>query len=112
VRDGLRVLFVSTDPERDTPERLRSWLDGHHRDFRGLRAPLDSLNRALAALLLPGVAVLPAEHTGERAGGGPRVGHPSAVVVFDPQGRARLRYPFGTRRAGWLQDLPRLVGGR
>jgi len=108
VRDQVRILFVTTDPERDTPERLRAWLDGHHRDFVGARAPLAEINRALAELLLPGVAVLPSEHG---ADGAPLVGHPSAVVAFGADGRARLRYPFGTRRAHWLHDLPRLVGG-
>ena len=37
VRDRIKVVFVSTDPERDTPERLRSWLDNFDRSFVGLR---------------------------------------------------------------------------
>ncbi len=71
----------------------------------GARAPLEEINRALAELMLPGVAVMPSEHDG----GEPLIGHPSAVVAFGPDGLARFRYPFGMRRADWLHDLPRLV---
>ncbi len=108
VRDRIRVVFVSTDPERDTPQRLRAWLDGYHRSFVGARGALDEINGALAGLQLPGVAVIPSEH-GE---GAPNIGHPSAIVAFGPDGRARVRYPFGMRRADWLRDLPRLARER
>ena len=36
----IRVLFVSVDPGRDTPARLRSWLGGFDPAFIGLRGPL------------------------------------------------------------------------
>ena len=106
VRNRLRVVVVSTDPERDTPERLREWLDGFDRSFVGLRGSLEEVNEALAAMGLSGVAVLPAEHGGE-----PMIGHPSAVLAFGGDRIARVRYPFGTRRADWAHDLPLLVAG-
>lgn len=103
-RGRIRVLFVSTDPDRDTPERLRSWLGGFHPSFEGLRAPMPDIDAALAALRLPGVAVIPSEH-----GGHPLIGHPAAILAFGPDGVARLRYPFGTRQADWAHDLPLLA---
>jgi protein SCO1/2 len=106
VRDQIRVVFVSTDPERDTPEVLRAWLDGFDRSFVGLRGSLDDINGALAGLKLPGVAVMPSEHEGEMS----LIGHPSAIVAFDREGMARVRFPFGMRRSDWSRDLPRLVG--
>ena len=36
----VRVLFVSVDPYRDTPARLRSWLGGFNPAFVGLRGTL------------------------------------------------------------------------
>ena len=33
VRDAMKVIFVSTDPERDTPDRLRQWLGAYHPSF-------------------------------------------------------------------------------
>jgi protein SCO1/2 len=104
VRDRTKVVFVSTDPERDTPERLRAWLDGFDRSIVGLHGPLEELNAALAAMKLPGVAVVPSEH-----GSDPLIGHPSAVLAFGPDGLARVRYPFGVRRADWAHDLPLLA---
>lgn len=106
VRHRIKVVFVTTDPERDTPERLRSWLDNFDPSFIGLRGSVDSINAALAEMLLPGVAVLPAEHGGE-----PMIGHPAAVIAFSPDGLARVRYPFGVRQMDWAHDLPLLVEG-
>jgi protein SCO1/2 len=37
-RDRIRVVFVTVDPERDTPERLRSWLANFHPEIVALRA--------------------------------------------------------------------------
>lgn len=104
VRDRTKVVFVSTDPVRDTPERLRAWLDNFDPSFVGLRGSIDTINAALAKMLLPGVAVLPAEHGMEAM-----VGHPAAVIAFSPDGMARVRYPFGVRQADWAHDLPLLV---
>ncbi len=106
VRDRIKVVFVSTDPERDTPERLRSWLDNFDRAFIGLRGSLDDINAALSSMMLPGVAVIPGEHGSE-----PMVGHPAAVLAFGPDGLAHVRYPFGVRQADWAHDLPLLVEG-
>ncbi|MCH7530349.1 MAG: SCO family protein [Gemmatimonadetes bacterium] len=106
VRDRTKVVFVSTDPERDTPERLRSWLDNFNRAFIGLRGSLDDINAALSSMMLPGVAVIPGEHGSE-----PMVGHPAAVLAFGPDGLAHVRYPFGVRQADWAHDLPLLVEG-
>jgi protein SCO1/2 len=107
VRNQIKVVFVSTDPEGDTPARLRSWLDGFDRSFVGLRGPMKTINEALASLMLPGIAVVPAEHDGTAA----LIGHPAAVLAFDRDGMARVRYPFGVRQADWARDLPLLVDG-
>ncbi len=107
VRNQIKVVFVSTDPERDTPEHLRSWLDGFDRSFIGLRGSMEEINEALAGMMLPGVAVMPSEHDGAP----PLIGHPSAVLAFGRDGLARVRYPFGVRQADWAHDLPLLVDG-
>jgi protein SCO1/2 len=106
VRDRIKVVFVSTDPERDTPERLRSWLDNFDRAFVGLRGSLDDINAALSSILLPRVAVIPGEHGSE-----PLIGHPSSILAFGPDGTAQVRYPFGVRQSDWAHDLPLLVEG-
>lgn len=106
LRSRIKVIFVSTDPERDTPERLRSWLDGFDRSFVGLHGPMHRIDEALTAMKLPGVAVLPAAHEDR---GGPIIGHPAAVLAFGLDDLARVRYGFGVRRSDWAYDLPLLV---
>lgn len=104
LRSRIKVVFVSTDQERDTPERLRGWLDTHHEAFVGLRGPIEEINEALSEMMLPGIAMVP---------GGPHedpiIGHPAAVLAFDSDGMARIRYGFGVRRSDWSHDLPLLA---
>lgn len=106
VRRRVEVLFVTADPERDDPERLRSWLDRFHPSFVGLRASasrVDSLQRRLG--------LAPAVRRRDRTGTAGRyaVDHSSAVLAFTPDDTAHVAYPFGTRQRDWAHDLPRLV---
>lgn len=103
-RQRIRVVFVTTDPERDTPERLRAWLDRFDRGFVGLRGEPSRVNEIQARLGLPPTV------REERGGGEYRVGHASQVIAFTPDGEGRVAYPFGTRQADWAHDLPRLAG--
>jgi protein SCO1/2 len=106
----IKVVFVTTDPERDTPERLREWLARIHPAFVGLRGPLEDVHAAEASLLLP-TSVIPPAHGAPSHGAPPDyvVGHATPVVVFDADGLARRMYPAGTRQQDWRRDLPELV---
>ncbi|MGB5302055.1 MAG: SCO family protein [Gemmatimonadota bacterium] len=100
---GMRVVFVTADPRRDTPERLVSWLGNFDPDFVGLRgteAEVDSIMLGLA---------LPAAIRDTAAGPDYAVGHASQVIAFPPGDGFRVIYPFGTRQADWKHDLPRLL---
>lgn len=99
----MRVIFVTADPRRDTPERLREWLGNFDSDFVGLRgseAEVDSIMLALG---------LPAAIRDTAAGPDYTVGHASQVIAFPPGDGQRVIYPFGTRQADWKHDLPRLL---
>ncbi|UKY51531.1 SCO family protein [Streptomyces inhibens] len=39
----LRVVFVTSDPERDTPAALKKWLGGINKDFTGLTGTFDTI---------------------------------------------------------------------
>jgi protein SCO1 len=103
--DELQVVFVSVDPERDTPERIDEFLANFDRRMVGLTADLDVIEDALAQLDLPGPVVEGPDPRGE----GDLIGHPAQVIGFDAQGRALRVWPFGARRADWVADLPRIV---
>ena len=101
-RLGLRVVFVTTDPERDTPERLGPWLAALDPDFIGLTGTIDGV---IAAQRAAGVA--PAVRDSD--GPGYTVSHAAQVIVVSPDDTVRVVYPFGTRQSEWAEDLPRLL---
>jgi len=49
-RDNLRVLYVSVDPERDTPEAMKSFLSGSYPAFTGLTGSSDAVDAAKASM--------------------------------------------------------------
>lgn len=107
-RRRIRVVFVTTDPERDTPERLRAWLDGFDPAFVGLRGSRERVNGIQRSLDLPPAVRQPASGPGPGEGDY-TVGHASQVIAFTADGRGRVVYPFGIRQADWARDLPRLL---
>lgn len=103
--DQINVIFVTTDPDRDTPEVLADYMDNFDASFIGLTAPQEQVNRVVVDLGLPEPVL---EKPSGAATGDYTVGHPGQVLAFD-QGKARLAYPFGTRQSQWVEDLPKLV---
>jgi protein SCO1/2 len=103
--DTVQVVFVSVDPERDTPERIDEFLAHYNHRFLGLHGDLDVVADALGQLDLPGPVVEGADPRGE----GDLIGHPAQVIGFDADGQAQRVWPFGARRSDWVLDLPRIV---
>lgn len=105
----VRVVFVTTDPDRDTPERLRQWLNNFDRRFIGLRGPSDSVNQIQVALGLPPATMEMMDSTaaGPRAAYG--MGHAAQVLAFTPDDSLRAEYPSGFTADDWANDLPRLA---
>ena len=104
VRESIDVVFVTTDPERDTPAELGAFLDRFDPEFIGLTGSADDLRDTQVAAGVPVAVIEPPDADGEYL-----VGHATQVVVFDADGIARRVYPFGVRQSDWLADLPRLV---
>lgn len=105
------VVFVTTDPERDTPEHLRSWLDGFDPEFIGLSgtpeetAAAEEAAKIAPSMRLPDEPGEPVDEDAEEY----LVGHASQVLAFTPDDQAHVAYPTGTRMQDWLSDLPRLA---
>jgi protein SCO1 len=101
----VEVVFVSVDPERDTPERIEEYLSALQTPFVGLHGDIEVVEEALAQLDLPGPIVEGEDPRGE----GDLIGHPAQVIGFDADGVAQRVWPFGARRADWVADLPLIV---
>lgn len=102
-RDRLQTVFVTVDPERDTPERMAEYLALFDEKWIGLTGERTELNRLLDSLQMAYVRV----PTGN---GEYTMDHATAVALIDPQVRmaAFWRAPLD---AGELRDdlegLPR-----
>ena len=84
-----RVVFVSVDPERDTPPGLRSYVSVFRESFLGVTGPHEELTKLTRAL---GVGYA-------RDGDGPGylVEHSAALLLVNPKGR--LQAVFGPPHA-------------
>jgi protein SCO1/2 len=100
----VEVVMVTVDPERDTPERLRTWLDQFDHSFVGLTGAPEQLDAAQRSLKMP-LAV--------KQGDGPDylMGHAAYVIAFSADDSAHVIYPAGTRQSDWARDLPLLISG-
>lgn len=105
----VRVVFVTTDPDRDTPQRLRQWLNNFDRRFIGLRGSPDSVNEIQAKLGLPPATMemMDPSAAGPRAAYG--MGHAAQVLAFTPDDSLRVEYPSGFTADDWANDLPKLA---
>jgi protein SCO1/2 len=74
-----RVILVSVDPARDTPEQLRRYLANFSESFIGVTAPQDAL-QPLASTL--GVTI---EHHQHADGDAYNVAHNSTIYVLGPE---------------------------
>lgn len=99
------VVFISIDPDRDTPERIATWLANFSTRIIGLNGPLEDVSVALDGLRMPGPVIEGPDPRGE----GDLIGHPAQVIGFDADGQALRAWPFGARRSDWVVDLPRIV---
>lgn len=97
------VIFVSVDPDRDSPDEIRQFLDRFDRRFVGLTGTAEELEQAQIA---SGVPV--ARKVGD--GDDYTVDHAAQVLAFAPDGRGYTVYPFGTRQTEWANDLQILAG--
>jgi protein SCO1/2 len=102
VNQQLRIVFVTTDPARDTPEVLGKWLEQIGGSIIGLTGTEEEIRRAQEAANVP-----PAYKEGEGEDYG--VGHMAWVIAITPDDRVRLMYPFGTRQEDWAHDIPLLL---
>ncbi|WP_419944252.1 SCO family protein [Candidatus Poriferisodalis sp.] len=120
---NVAVLAVTVDPDRDTPEVLRSYLDQFSTDFVGLvprsEEQLTDLQNALGSLasikIFPETATTEHVHDdGEGAmthdHGAYDMAHDGRVFAFAPNGYGYAQYPYPTRQSEFDHDLPILAG--
>ncbi|MBI1214217.1 MAG: redoxin domain-containing protein [Alphaproteobacteria bacterium] len=106
--DRVRFLFVTVDPDRDTPDVLKKYAAVFAPQVVGLRMTPDRLT-ALTRRYRIAYSV-----TKESKGHPYTVSHSSAVYIFDDKGHARLLVTDldkGENIGDVASDLKRLLGG-
>jgi protein SCO1 len=100
----LQVIFITVDPERDSPARLREFLDFFNPKFIGAtgdETKLEALHKAY------GVTATRAISENEKLGY--EVHHSSSIYLIDRQGSLRLLVPFGKSADDILHDVKVLL---
>ncbi len=101
-----RVLFVSVDPERDTPARLGEYAHAFHKDTLAATADVPSLERFTTSLGLV-FQKAPGKHF-KTDPNDYSMDHSASIAVLDPEGRLAglMRPPFDPQAiAGDLKQL-------
>ena len=102
--DRLQVLFVSVDPERDTPAVLKAYMQPFDPSFLALYAPTPEKLAALAKDFKVFYQKVPRKDSADYS-----VDHTAASYVFDRQGRVRLFTRYGIGPEALAHDLKILL---
>lgn len=104
---NVKVVFVTVDPERDTPEVMRAFLDNFSRDFIGLTGDPEAIQQAQIDAGVPPAIVEEPDDRGEYL-----IGHSGEMRAYAPNGFGYVTFPYGTRQSQMAHDLPILDGLR
>lgn len=99
----VNFVFVTVDPERDTPDRIAEHLANFDPAFTGLTGEPEELQAVWDAY---GVY---AEKAQAGSASGYLVDHTARVYVVDVNGNLRLTYAFGTENQAMAQDVVHLL---
>lgn len=83
-QDDLQVLFISVDPDRDTPEKLKAYTEFFGPQFIGLTGTQDQLSDLVKRMRAT------YGYGDPDANGNYDVSHSSAIYGFDAQGNAQV----------------------
>jgi len=103
--DRFQGLFVSIDPERDTPEIMKEYMAAFDPSFLALYSKPDELPALAKSFKIYHKKVpssTPENYT---------MDHSAGSYIYDPQGRVRLYNRYGTGVQALADDVKRLLAG-
>ncbi|MFM6985162.1 MAG: SCO family protein [Hydrogenophaga sp.] len=101
--DRLQGLFISVDPERDTPEVMKAYMASFDTSFLALHAEPDQLPDLAKAFKIYYKKVegkTPTSYT---------MDHSAGSYVYDTQGRVRLYHRYGSGAPALAGDVRKLL---
>jgi len=103
IADHVKLVFITTDPARDSPVKLRRWLDNFDKRFVGLTgsdAALEAVQKS---------AGVPLAYKTEPTKRISPIAHANFVVAYTKDNLAHVIYPGGVTTEDWIHDLPLLT---
>ncbi|MDE2401513.1 MAG: SCO family protein [Burkholderiales bacterium] len=103
--DRLQGVFITVDPERDTPAVLKNYVRALDPSFVGLTGSQDQINEAAREFKIF------FQKVPTKDGQSYTMDHTAGAFVFDPQGRTRLFARYGLGADALTADIKRLLSG-
>ncbi|HEY3531257.1 MAG TPA: SCO family protein [Nocardioides sp.] len=102
-RDSVQVVFVTTDPARDTGPVIRRWLDHFSSSFVGVTGPLATIKKVAIDVGVP-------VDKGRRLpSGGYDVTHGTQVLAVDGKNSVPVVWTMGTTAPEFAHDIHQLL---
>ena len=101
--ERVQVIFVTVDPQRDTPELLKQFVPAFNPGFLGMFADEVTLKQLAKEYKVV------YQKTGVKGTDDYLIDHSAGTYVYDPQGNLRLLMPYGSSPDVIAQDLKTLL---
>ena len=102
-RDAVRPVFITVDPERDTPESLKAYVTSFDAPILALTGTAEQVAQAAKDY-----RVYYAKHP--EAGGDYSMDHSSVIYVMDPEGRFTASFTHESAPEQIAERLKKLIG--
>jgi len=97
--EQVQVIFVTLDPQRDTPDLLKQFVPAFNPGFLGMFTDADGLKR------LAHEYKVVYQKTSVKGADDYLIDHSAGTYIYDPQGRLRLLMPYGSSPETIAHDL-------
>jgi protein SCO1/2 len=101
--EQVQVIFVTLDPQRDTPQLLKQYVPAFNPGFLGMYTDAESLKQIAKEYKVV------YQKTSVKGPDDYLIDHSAGTYVYDQQGRLRLLVPYGSSPDAIAQDLKTLL---
>jgi protein SCO1 len=101
LRERIQVLFITLDPERDTPAVLKSYVAAFDPSFDALTGTAAQIDKAAASFYV--------EYARVGSGAAYTIDHSTSTFVIDTHGRLRLVGTMRSTAGDFAHDLSALA---
>ena len=99
----VQVIFVTLDPQRDTPEILKQFVPAFNPSFLGMYTDADTLKGLAKEYKVV------YQKTSVKAADDYLIDHSAGTYIYDPKGHLRLLMPYGSSPEAIAHDLKALL---